>query len=134
MPLTRYGVLVGCVVDRRSEGVTPTPHCQSTCDADDVDFCVAVNVLSKQHLRAALHRRRGVLSPTLRRVAQLPDGFNFAAKLAWWGRAGFHPGDLFDRQGMRSVPSTVPAPDNDLANLLDHFVERAAADPAAKLC
>jgi uncharacterized protein YukJ len=34
---------------------------------------------------------------------------------------------------MHPVPSTVPGPDNDLADLLDHFVERAAADPAARL-
>jgi hypothetical protein len=41
--------------------------------------------------------------------------------------------NLFDRQAMVPVPSTVPGPDNDLADLLDHFVERAAADPAARL-
>jgi hypothetical protein len=31
------------------------------------------------------------------------------------------------------VPATAPGPDNDLADKLDHFVERAAADPAARL-
>jgi hypothetical protein len=34
---------------------------------------------------------------------------------------------------MRPVPATAPGPDNDLADKLDHFVERAAADPAARI-
>jgi uncharacterized protein YukJ len=34
---------------------------------------------------------------------------------------------------MRAVPATAPGPDNDLADKLDHFVARAAADPAARV-
>jgi uncharacterized protein YukJ len=34
---------------------------------------------------------------------------------------------------MFTVPATVPGPDNDLADKLDHFVARAAADPAARV-
>jgi hypothetical protein len=41
--------------------------------------------------------------------------------------------NLFDRQQMRPEPASVPGPDNDLADKLDHFVRRAAADPAARL-
>jgi len=41
--------------------------------------------------------------------------------------------NLFDRQLLRPVPATAPGPDNDLADKLDHFVERAAADPAARI-
>ena len=41
--------------------------------------------------------------------------------------------NLFDRQAMRPVPATAPGPDNDLADKLDHFVERAVADPAARI-
>ena len=48
MPLARYGVLAGQVVDRRSEGGTDTPHYQIHARGGGVDFRVAVNVLSKQ--------------------------------------------------------------------------------------
>ena len=34
---------------------------------------------------------------------------------------------------LRPVPATAPGPDNDLADKLDHFVARAAADPAARI-
>ncbi len=34
---------------------------------------------------------------------------------------------------MRTLPPDVEGPDNDLADLLDHYVKRAVADPAARL-
>ena len=45
----------------------------------------------------------------------------------------FIRGNLFDRQAMRVLPATAPGPDNDLADKLDHYVRRAAADPAARV-
>jgi hypothetical protein len=42
-------------------------------------------------------------------------------------------GRAFDRALLRPVPATVRGPDNDLADKLDHFVERAAADPGARV-
>ncbi len=75
MPLARYGVLAGSVVDRRAEGGTDTPPYQ-------------------------IH---------------------------------FIRANLFDRQAMRPMPATAPGPDNDLADKLDHFVRRAAADPSARV-
>jgi Uncharacterized conserved protein (DUF2278) len=41
--------------------------------------------------------------------------------------------NLFDPQQMQAVPASVPGPDNDLADKLDHFVRRTAADSAARL-
>jgi uncharacterized protein YukJ len=41
--------------------------------------------------------------------------------------------NLFDRTMMRAVPATAPGPDIDLADKLDHFVARAAADPATRV-
>ena len=49
MPLARYGVLTGRVVDRRAEGGTDTPHYQVHVRGGEVEFRVAVNVLSQQH-------------------------------------------------------------------------------------
>jgi uncharacterized protein YukJ len=55
-----------------------------------------------------------------------------AAAAANW-LAGGLVANLFDRQQMQPEPASVPGPDNDLADKLDHFVRRAAADPAARL-
>ncbi len=41
MPLKRYGVLVGQVVDRRAEGGTDSPHFQIQVRGGDVDFRTA---------------------------------------------------------------------------------------------
>jgi uncharacterized protein YukJ len=49
MPLARYGVLAGRVIDRRAEGGTDTPHYQIHVRGGGDEFRVAVNVLSKQH-------------------------------------------------------------------------------------
>jgi uncharacterized protein YukJ len=134
MPLTRYGVLVGRVVDRRSEGGTDTPHYQIRVRAEDVDFRVAVNVLSKQQPSELLYLAdEAFYHPLLAGLPGLPDGFTLLPSQPGGVALDFIRANLFDREGMRSVPSTVPGPDNDLADMLDHFVERAAADPAAKL-
>jgi uncharacterized protein YukJ len=63
----------------------------------------------------------------------LPEGFTLLPSQPGGLALDFIRANLFDQQAMRPVPSTVPGPDNDLADLLDHFVERAAADPAARL-
>ena len=43
MPLARYGVLAGQVVDRRAEGGTDTPHYQIQVDGGGVEFCPVVD-------------------------------------------------------------------------------------------
>ena len=39
--------------------------------------------------------------------------------------------NLFDPLRMRPLPPDVSGPDNDLADLLDHYVQRAMADDTA---
>jgi uncharacterized protein YukJ len=45
----------------------------------------------------------------------------------------FVRGNLFDPAAMRTLPPDVSGPDNDLADLLDHFVQRAIGDATARL-
>ncbi|MGQ0777964.1 MAG: DUF2278 family protein [Pseudonocardiales bacterium] len=47
MPLSDYGVLVGRVLESRSEGGTDSPHFQIRVRGGSTDFRVAVNVLSQ---------------------------------------------------------------------------------------
>jgi uncharacterized protein YukJ len=134
MPLARYGVLAGRVVARRAEGGTDTPHFQIHVRGAEVDFRVAVNVLSKQHPSELLYLAdEAFRHPVVQELAGLADGFTLLPSQPGGLALDFIRGNLLDRLAMRPVPATAPGPDNDLADKLDHFVERAAADPAARI-
>ena len=134
MPLARYGVLAGRVVARRAEGGTDTPHFQIHVRGGEVDFRVAVNVLSKQHPSELLYLADEAFGhPVVQELAGLADGFTLLPSQPGGLALDFIRANLFDRLAMRLVPATAPGPDNDLADKLDHFVERAAADPAARI-
>ena len=45
----------------------------------------------------------------------------------------FIRGNLFDHLDMRTLPASLPGPDNDLSDQLEHFVSRAIQEPGAKL-
>jgi uncharacterized protein YukJ len=133
MPLARYGVLAGRVAGRRSEGGTDTPHYQVHVRGGGVDYRVAVNVLSQQHPSELLFLAdEAFRHPLVQELPDLPDGFSPLPSTAGGLALDFIRANLFDRTLLRAVPATAPGPDNDLADKLDHFVERAEADPAAR--
>jgi uncharacterized protein YukJ len=135
MPLQGYGVLTAKVVDRRREGSGDTPHYQVQLKGDDgTDYRAAVNVKSQQAPSDLLFL--------------LDDDFHHPVTAAVEGLgAGWHPlpsqpggpnldyvrANLFDAAEMRAIPPDAEGPDNDLPDLLEHFVQRAIADPAARL-
>jgi uncharacterized protein YukJ len=135
MPLQGYGVLTAKVVDRRREGSGDTPHYQVHLKGDDgTDYRAAVNVKSQQAPSDLLYL--------------LDDDFHHPVTAAVEGLgAGWHPlpsqpggpnldyvrANLFDPAKMRAIPPDAEGPDNDLPDLLEHFVQRAIADPAARL-
>jgi uncharacterized protein YukJ len=87
MPLNRYGVLAARVIDRRSEGGTDTPHYQIHVRGGEVDFRVAVNVLSQQQPSELLYiADEAFHHPMLAGLPGLPEGFTVAAEPA---RAGW---------------------------------------------
>ena len=134
MPLARYGVLAGRVAGRRSEGGTDTPHYQVHVRGGGVDYRVAVNVLSQQHPSELLYLAdEAFRHPLVQELPGLPDGFSPLPSTAGGLALDFIRANLFDRTLLRPVPATAPGPDNDLADKLDHFVERAEADPAARV-
>ena len=122
------------MVDRRAEGGTDTPHYQVHVRGGGVDFRVAVNVLSQLHPSELLFLAdEAFRHPLLQELPGLPDGFSPLPSAAGGLALDFIRANLFDRTLLRPVPATAPGPDNDLADKLDHFVERAAADPEARV-
>jgi uncharacterized protein YukJ len=130
MPLRSYGVLSGAVVDIRREGSTDTPHYQiHLVDNAGTHYRVAVNVQSQQAPSELLYLVADDFQHPL--TAALP------AAGTGWTRLPAGPGganldyiraNLFDPSAMRLLPPDVTGPDNDLADLLDHYLQRAQGD------
>jgi uncharacterized protein YukJ len=133
MPLKAYGVLSGRVVDTRREGSSDSPHYQiHLVDDGGVHYRAAVNVESAE----APSELRYLVVDDFRHpvTAALP-----AAGSGW---TPLHPGpgganldyiraNLFDPAAMRLLPPDAGGPDNDLADLLDHYVLRAKENQQA---
>ncbi|WP_055586697.1 DUF2278 family protein [Streptacidiphilus griseoplanus] len=131
MPLKDYGVLAAGAVARRREGAHDTPHYQIQLrDHSGTDFRAAVNVLSQQAPPDLLYLVDDNFRHPL--TQQLPPaGSGWTGLSSEPGRAAmdFIRGNLFDPAAMRPIAPDLPGLDNDLADLLDHYVLRAVADP-----
>jgi len=128
--LNSYGVLSARVTDTRREGGSDSPHYQiHLVDSGGVAYRAAVNVLSQQAPAELLYLVVDDFRHPI--TALLP-----AAGSGWTGLASgpggpnldYIRGNLFDPAAMRMLPAQVAGPDNDLADLLDHYVQRAVND------
>jgi uncharacterized protein YukJ len=134
MPLKKYGVLAGRVVDHRREAGKSSPHYQIHLVAAGVDFRLAVNVLSSVAPSELLYLvDEDFRHPLLDRLAAMPDGFTALRSAPGDIALDFVRGNLFDRTRMRPLPPDVTGPDNDLADVLDRVVARAENDENARL-
>jgi uncharacterized protein YukJ len=126
MPLERYGVLKGTVVDARREDDPDTPHYQVHVRADSTNYRVSVNVKSQMSPSELLFfvddRFRHPLTAGL---PELPQGFTELPPEPDSLALDFIRGNLFDRLRLRTLPHDLPGPDNDLSDRVEHFVARA---------
>ena len=133
MPIDGYGVLKGTVVDRRIE-TTDTPHYQIQLKAGETDFRVAVNIRSQTSPPDLLYLAVDDFKhPVTDIVAALPDGFTAVDSRAGGAALDYVRANLFDRAAMRPAPTSLPGPDNDLGEFLDHHVQRAQGDADARV-
>ncbi len=123
MPLKSYGVVSGRVAGTRREGGKDTPHYQiELVDDAGAHYRIAVNVLSQQAPSELLycvvddfrHPITGSVPAPGSGWTVLPSGVGL----------DFIRGNLFDPASMRPLPPDVSGPDNDLADLLEHYVSR----------
>jgi uncharacterized protein YukJ len=135
MPLQGYGVLTAMVVDRRREGSTETPHFQIHLrDQDGTDFRAAVNVLSQESPSDLLYLvDEDVHHPVTDAVESLGPGWHGLPPGPGGANLDYVRANLFDPSRMRPLPPDLSGPENDLADLLDHYVQRAIADDGARL-
>ncbi|MGH3908708.1 MAG: DUF2278 family protein [Pseudonocardiaceae bacterium] len=136
MPLSSYGVLVGRAVDsRREAGTSDSPHYQiHVKDEDDVDYRIAVNVRSQLPPSDLLYLVDDDLRhPVTTILESLGSGWHLLPRRAGGANLDFIRANLFDPAQMRPLPPDVPGADNDLSDHLDHYVQRAIKESAARL-
>jgi uncharacterized protein YukJ len=133
MPLSSYGVLRARAIDRRREDASdPSPHYQvHVTDDQGTGYRVAVNVLSQEAPSELLYLAIDDFHHPL--TGELPTASGWISLPPRPGAANldFIRGNLFDPTLMRPLPPDVVGPDNDLADRLDHYVQRAIGDGAA---
>jgi uncharacterized protein YukJ len=135
MPLEGYGVLTATAVDRVREGTGDSPHFQVHARGDDgTDYRLAINVKSQESPSDLLYLLDDDLKhPVTALVEALGSGFHPLAPAPGGPNLDYVRANLFDVSKMRALPPDVEGPDNDLPDLLDHYVQRAIADPEARL-
>ena len=135
MPIAGYGVLAAAAVDRRREGSGDTPHYQVHLrDEAGTDYRAAINVKSQQAPSDLLYLLDDDLHhPVTAALEALGPGWHPLTPGPGGPNLDYVRANLFDPAKMRPLPPDVTGPDNDLADLLEHYVQRAIADPAARL-
>jgi uncharacterized protein YukJ len=131
MPLSSYGVLKATAVDRRREDASdPSPHYQlRLVDANGTDYRIAVNVLSQQAPSELLYIAVDDFRHPLTGLLPSASGWTPLPHQPGGANLDFIRGNLFDPSQMRPLPPHVAGPDNDLADRLDHYADRALQDP-----
>src|SRR5215470_8069855 len=134
MSLKQYGVLVGRVVDDRREDDPTSPHFQVHVKADGGDYRIAVNVKSQTSPSELLFLVDEDFHHVVTdRLLPLGEGFTPVPSRPGGLALDFIRANLFDRVDMRPLPPDVPGPDNDLADRLAHFIDRAKAESDARI-
>jgi uncharacterized protein YukJ len=135
MPLKTYGVLITRAVDTRREGAVDTPHYQiHLTDDRGTHYRASVNVLSQERPSELLYLvDEDFRHPVTARLEGLESGWNTLPPGPGGPNLDFVRGNLFDPARMRTLPPDADGPDNDLADLLDHYIRRAVEDPEARL-
>jgi uncharacterized protein YukJ len=134
VPLKLYGVLIGRAIGHRREHGADSPHYQIRADAVGVQYRLAVNVMSQLAPSELLYLVNDDLRhPVTAALAGLPAGWHSLPRQPGGPNLDFIRGNLFDPGHMRPLPFDVSGPDNDLADLLDHYVQRAVGDETAQV-
>jgi uncharacterized protein YukJ len=135
MPPRSYGVLTARVVDQRREDGADTPHFQiQLIDDAGTSYRAAVNVKSQESPSELMYLVvEDVRHPVADLLSALPAGWTQLPPGPGGPNLDYIRGNVLDPAAMRSLPADATGPNNDLADLLDHYVERALGDPQGRL-
>ena len=140
VPIRRYSVFSGRVIDRQAESWGRTPHYHILLEGGGQRFRVAVNTRS-----GTSHSRKSDLlyfadddfrHEITRRLATVDDGEHHVESRPGGLALDYQRGGLFDRRHMRRIPASLPGPRNDLrrrARFLRRALARRPDQPAPRL-
>ena len=132
MPIAHYGVLKGKAIGAKREDNQSTPHYQVHILAGGVHYRIAVNVKSQASPSELLFLVDDKFKhPITAHLPDLSEGFTALASAPGGQALDFIRANLFNRLDMRTLPPTLPGPDNDLSDQLEHFIKRAMQEADA---
>lgn len=133
MPVENYGLFTGTVTKDHREPGTGKVHFQIEMEAGGEVLRVPVNVLSDS--QGALESRLlkylvvdDFHHPVTEAIAALGDGWHPLEHAPGGAALDYRRGNLFAEADMRILPPDVAGPENDLEDLIEHYVERALND------
>jgi uncharacterized protein YukJ len=123
-------MLSGAVVDTRREDDSDSPHYQiHLVDDSDTHFRVAVNVQSAETPSELLYLvDEDFRHPVTAALQDSTSGWTPLPAAPGGANLDYVRANLFDPAAMRLLPPDAAGPDNDLADLLDHYVLRGQRD------
>jgi uncharacterized protein YukJ len=130
--LQKYGVLKGRAVAAKREEGQASPHYQVHINANNSHYRIAVNVMSQLSPSELLFlvddNFRHTITATL---PSLPMDFTPLKSTAGGQALDFIRGNLFNRLDMRLLSASLPGPNNDLSDRIEHYVTRAIEEADA---
>ncbi|HVQ60343.1 MAG TPA: DUF2278 family protein [Solirubrobacterales bacterium] len=138
MPVENYGVFTGTVTKYQREVGTGSVHFQFKMEVGGDVIRVPVNVLSSSQgaLESRLlkyHVIDDFRHPVTEAIAALGDGWHPLERKPGGAALDYRRGNLFKEADMRTLPPDLAGPDNDLQDLIQHYVERADHNAAVKV-
>ena len=136
MPLGSYVVVSATPIAHKRETSGPTPHHQVHLrDDNGVNYRVPINVRSKAAQPDLLYLVDDDFHhPVTAAVERLgPGRHELVPPVAGGANLDYVRANLFDKARMRTLPANVDGPENDLQDILESWLERAIADPAARV-
>lgn len=133
MPVPSYGVLIGGVSDRRL--ATPKKnHYEVRVEAAGESYRLAVNVQSADGSEVLYRVDEAFMHPLTTPLVALGDGHHNLESKPGGAALDFVRGNLgIKRADFLPLPLSVPGEDNDLNDKIDHYVQRAMSDSAARV-
>jgi len=132
MPLHDYGVLKGKAVAAKREDGAQTPHYQVHIDSNGQHFRIAINVKSQASPSELLFLvKDNFRHPITSNLGNLPSGVTLLESKPGTQALDYIRGNLFNRLEMRLLPASLPGPNNDLSDQLEHYIGRAIQESGA---
>jgi uncharacterized protein YukJ len=135
VPLKSYALLIGRPIAHQRETTGLTPHHQvHVRDDAGVDYRVPINVRSKGTTPDVLYLVDDDFQhPVTAAIEALGPGRHALGPGPGGPNLDFVRANLFDATQMRVLPANVDGPENDLQDILEGWLDRAIADPAASI-